>query len=287
MKKIILIFTLSFSLHLLSQTDKNGNPVFNSVTVSEEKINDYQLNSNYYTLLNNINNKNSSVFINEKPTLDQIEAAATKLPSDFFLVIKNNSPVNMLMIVDKSSERVFFTINPADGSNNIFPCDIQGDITENRAKEIIEQNFDKNSKIEGNKLFFNNKEFKIISNNEIKSKVKNLIKDKKLNEGKSSEIKIVDKGLLKKMIIEESKEGGKLDFFTEIKGHEMDAVQIRKGVFTTKVGIALYKWGRENYELGVNSLNDALEIWEEIKGRKSNQREVEYIKMGFNKELEK
>lgn len=287
MKKIILIFTLSFSLHVLSQTDKNGNPVFNSITISEEKINDYQLNSNYYTLSNNINNKNSSVFIDEKPTLDQIEAAATKLPSDFFMIIKDNSPVNMVMIADKPEQRVFFIINPATGNNEILPCDIKGDITENRAKEIIEQKFDKNAKITGNKLFFNNKEFEIIGNNEIKSKVKNLIKDKKLNEGKSSEIKIMDKSLLKKMIIEESKDGGKLDFFSEIKGHEMDAVQIKKGVFTTNLGIALYKWGRENYELGVNTLDDALKIWEEIKSRKPNQRESEYIKMGFNKELEK
>jgi hypothetical protein len=287
MNKIILLLTISISLQLFSQTDKNGNPIFNSVTVSEEKINDYQLNSNYYTLANNINNKNSSVFISEKPTLDQIEAAATKLPSDFFLIIKDNSPVNMVMIAEKPSERVFFVISPADGSNEIFPCDIKGGITENRAKEIIEAKFDKNAKIVVNKLFFNNKEFEIITNDEIKSKVKILIKDKKLNEGKPSEIKIADKGLLKKMIIEESKEGGKLDFFTEIKDHEMDGIQIKKGVFTTKLGIALYKWGRENYELGINTADDALKIWEEIKGRKPNQREMEYIKMGFNKELEK
>lgn len=287
MNKIFIIAFLTFSFHLFSQTDKNGNPVFNSITLVEEKIDDYQLNSNYYTLANNIMNKNSSVFISEKPSLDQIETAATKLPSDFFLVIKENSPLKMIMIADKSPEKVFFTINPSDGSSEIYPCDITGDITENRAKEIIEQKFDANAKINGGKLFFNNKEFSIITNEEIKNKVKKLIKDKKLNEGNSSHIKIADKGLLRKMIIEQTKEGGKLDFFTEIKGHEMDGVQIKKGVFTTKSGIALYKWGRENFELGVNTSDDALKIWEEIKARKPNQREIEYIIMGFNKELEK
>jgi hypothetical protein len=287
MNKIILITFLLLSFHLFSQTDRHGNPVFNSVTLAEEKVDDYQLNSNYYTLANNIANKNSSVFISEKPSLDQIEAAATKLPADFFLVIKDSSPIKMIMMADKSNEKVFFTINPSDGSNEIYPCDLKGDITENRAKEIIEQKFDANAKISSGKLFFNNKEFSIITNDEIKNKVKKLIKDKKLNEGNNSEIKIADKGLLKKIIIEQTKEGGKLDFFTEIKGHEMDGVQVKKGVFTTKSGIALYKWGRENYELGVNTSDDALKIWEEIKARKPNQREIEYIIMGFNKELEK
>lgn len=287
MNKVILITFLLLSFNLFSQTDKHGNPIFNSVTLAEEKVDDYQLNSNYYTLANNIANKNSSVFISEKPSLDQIEVAATKLPADFFLVIRDGSPIKTIMIADKSTEKVFFTINPSDGSNEIYPCDIKGDITENRAKEIIEQKFDANAKISGGKLFFNNKEFSIITNEEIKNKIKKLIKDKKLNERNSSEIKIADKGLLKKLIIEQTKEGGKLDFFTEIKGHEMDGVQVKKGVFTTKSGIALYKWGRENYELGVNTSDDALKIWEEIKARKPNQREIEYIIMGFNKELEK
>lgn len=287
MNKFLLIVFLTLSTHLFSQIDKHGNPFFNSVTLEELKVDDYQLNANYYTLSNNISNTNSSVFISQTPSLDQIEAAAIKLPSDFFLVIKDGSPIKMIVIAVKSTEKVFFTINPSDGSNEIYPCDLKGDISENRAKEIIEQKFDANARISGDKLFFNKKEFSIITNDEIKNKVKKLIKDKKLNEGNRSEIKIADKGLLKKAIIEQTKEGGKLDFFTEIKGHEMDGVQVKKGVFTTKSGIALYKWGRENYELGVNTSDDALKIWEEIKARKPNQRETDYIIMGFNKELEK
>src|SRR5690606_23938519 len=160
------------------------------------------------------------------------------------------------------------------------------EISENRAKEIVEK-LDKNAKIIGNKLSFNNKEFTIINNKELNNKIKKLIEEQKLNEGTPSEIKLLDKSMLKEMIIDETKEKGKLDFFTEIKGHEMDAIQVKPGVFSTKQGIALYKWGRENYELGVNTAEDALQIWSEIKNRKPNQRETEYIKMGFNKELEK
>lgn len=227
MTKYLSIFITFISLNLFCQTDKNGNPVFNSITVSEEKTQDYQLNTNYYTLANNINNKNSSVFVNENPTLNEVETFATKLPSDFFLIMKDNSPINMVMIVDKP-KKVFFIINPSNGSSENFPCDISGDITENRANEIIKLNYDKNAKLNGNILSFNNKTFKVISNDEIKTKVKNLITEKKLNEGSPSKIKLADKGMLKKIILDESKEGGKLDFFSPIK-------EIQRDIFTLNI----------------------------------------------------
>lgn len=286
MNKIYPFLMILLSLNLFSQTDKNGNPVFNSVTLAEEKFDDYQLNTNYYTIDNNINNENSSVFINQNPTLEQIETFATRLPSDFFLILKDNSPINMIMIVE-NPEKKFFVINPANGINKTFDCSIKGDITENRAKEIIAKKYDSKAKINGNKLFFNNKEFTIISSNEIKSGITKLITDEKLNEGKASDLKIADEALLRNTVIKESKVGGKLDFFTEIKGHEMDGIQVKKGLFSTKQGIALYKWGRANFEIGVNTADDALEIWSDIKGRKASQKENDYIKMGFNKELEK
>jgi hypothetical protein len=92
---------------------------------------------------------------------------------------------------------------------------------------------------------------------------------------------------LKEKIIRESKEGGKLDFFTEIKGHEFDGIEIKPRLFSTRLGMALYKWGKANYELGVGSIEEAYEIWKEFKGRPINEREREYIKLGFNRGLEK
>ena len=92
---------------------------------------------------------------------------------------------------------------------------------------------------------------------------------------------------LKNYILTETKEGGKLDFFTEIKGKEFDGVQIKPGVFTTKQSIALYKWGRACYDIGVNTIEDVYEIFAEFKQKELNQRDKEYIKMGFEKEWEK
>jgi len=78
-----------------------------------------------------------------------------------------------------------------------------------------------------------------------------------------------------------------LDFFTPIKGHEYNGVEIKPKLFTTKLGIALMNWGKANYEMGITNVDDAYSIFSEYKGRKINEREREYIRMGFDRELDK
>ena len=286
MTKILTTLLMLIATQCFSQTDHNGNPVFNSISLSEDTVKDFNLLGNYYTLKNNIENKNSSVYISKRPTLNEIENAALSLPSDFFVVSKKQATLNLIMILNKPT-RQYFVLNPTTGKQVQFPCSINGDITENRANEIITEKFDLNAKINGGKLFFNNKSFTIISSQVIKKNILDLIEAQKLSIGDTSSMKILTKDELKKIVVKESKENGKLDFFTEIKGHEMDGIQIKPGLFDTKIGIALYKWGRANFELGVNTVEDALEFWAEFKGRPANIREKEYIKLGFNKELEK
>lgn len=286
MTKILLIILSFIATQCLAQTDNNGNPVFNSVSTKEETIKDFQFISNYYTLKNNIENKSSSVYISENPTLTEIENAAINLPSDFFLVTKGQAIISMVMI-QNLPRRQFLVINPTTGMQKQFTCLLKGDITENRANEIIKERFDPIAKVKEDKLHFNDKKFTIIKNEQIRDVVLKLIEKEKLSFGDTTGIKILLKEETKAMILAESKEGGKLDFFTEIKGHEYDGVQIKPGLFTTKLGVALYQWGRANFELGVNTVEDALMYWKEFKGREANQREKDYIIKGFNKELEK
>jgi hypothetical protein len=286
MKKIIPLFLLLIATQSFSQTDQNGNPVFNSVSTNEETIKDFKLISNYYTLKTNIENNASSVYISDNPTLKEILNAAINLPSDFFIITKGQNIINMVMIINQPT-RKFIVMNPTTGKKSEFDCSLKGDITETRATEIIKENYDPKAKIDGNKLYFNDKKLTIISNKETKKIVLELIENQKLSVGDSSNVKILSKEELKKIVLTESKEGRKLDFFTEIKGHEMDGIQIKPGLFTTKRDYALYKWGRANFYLGVNTIEDAFEFWAEFKGRQPSQPEKELIKSGFNKELEK
>jgi hypothetical protein len=72
-----------------------------------------------------------------------------------------------------------------------------------------------------------------------------LIEEKGLAIGDSSKIKLLSKADLRKIVLAESKEGGNFDFFTEIKGHEMDAIQIKPGVISTKIGSLYINGGKQ------------------------------------------
>ena len=285
-KLTTIILTILISGQVFGQTDNNGNPVFNSVSTNEKAFDDFLLIFNYYPLKNNIENNLSSVFISENPTLEQVEKAAISLPSDFFLLTKKSKIVVMILL-QNAPKREFMTIEMRTKQQSASICNLVGDITENRANEIIKERYDTAASIENGKLKFNGKEFKIISNQEIEEAVLALIAKEKLNRKKSSEIVLRSKKEIKSFILSETKQGGKFDFFTEIKGKEFDGIQIKPGLFTTKQSVALYKWGRTCFDFGVNTVEDAYEIFAEHKGAALNKRDKEYIRMGFYKEWEK
>jgi hypothetical protein len=280
----LVLFTLSTG-HFFAQTDKNGNPVFNSVSTTEKQIGDCLLSSNYYTLKNNIDNKHSSVYISEHPVSDQIETAAINLPSNFYTLTKHKKIVVMILL-QHDPKREFMVIEMLTHKQSTFPCKLTGDITEDRANEIIRAKYDSTATIDNGKLRLNGKEFKIILNREIEDAVTALIKAEKLHKLEPSDITMPSKSDVKAFILSETKEGGKLDFFTPIKGKEYDGLQIKPGLFTTQQGVALYKWGRACFEIGVNTAEDALAIFAEFKGKPLSERDIDYIRMGFNKEWE-
>jgi len=287
MKKVtITILTILTLGQLFGQTDKNGNPVLNSVTINEKSVGDCLLISNYYTLKNNIENSASSAFISENPTLGQIEEAAINLPSDFFILTKKDKIIVMI-IPQNDPKREFMVIDMANNKQTRFPCNFSAGITENRANEIVKENYDSTAVIENDILAFNNKKFQIITNKEIEVAVLDLIKKENLDKKKPSKITLVSKNKLQEYILSETKEGGKFDFFTEIKGKEYDGIQVKPGLFATKLSIALYKWGHACFDIGVNTVEDVYEIFSKYKGRPLNDREKGYLKRGFYKEWEK
>lgn len=287
MKVLIQIAIISLiSIQIHAQTDNNGNPIFNSVSTDEREFKNCLLISNYYTLSNNIENKLSSVFISESPSLDEVENAAKQLPSDFFILTKESKMVAMIMI-QEYPKREFMTMVMSSNKQDFYKCELEGDISENRANELIQENYDSTATMKNGILTFNNTEFKIITNEEIDKAIEELIEKNKLHKKTPSEIVMPSKNQLKEFVIEGTKEGNQLDFFTEIQGQENDGIQVKPGVFSTKLGIALYKWGRACFDIGVNTVEDAYEIFAEIRGRELNRKEREYIKLGFYKELEK
>lgn len=282
---IILLFS-ALTNTLQGQSDDYGVPVFNSVSTGEKQVNNMLLISNYYTLSNNIENKLSSVFIASQPTLDQIQNAAVTLQSDFFILTRERNIIATITLMNAPKRE--FTIYILSQNKQITaPCDLVGDITENRANELVQKKYDTTAYIGEGQLHFNGQTFQIIKNSDIENAVLDVIKHEKLNMKRPSGTYVPSKEELKNYILSESAVGRPLDFFSEIKGHEYDGLQIKPGLFTTKQGVALYKWGRACFDIGVNTPADAVEIFSEYQGKPTSPRDQDYIKMGFYKEWEK
>ena len=182
MKNLFIIVFLFLTLPAFSQLIPTSGPIIISVKKGEDSLKGFQLSSNYYTLKNNIENKSSRVYISDTPTLSDISNAAINLVADFFLVIKNKDTMNMVMLVNQPVRQYF--VLGKDSKQSSFPCFIKGDISENRAKEIIKNKYDPKAKIEDGKLYFNDKTFTIIPSAELKDSIINLISRENLSSSK-------------------------------------------------------------------------------------------------------
>lgn len=141
--KFFSVLILFFNICIYSQVDDNGNPIFNSIPIDEISFDDYTLSSNYYTITNNVDNPNSSVFINENPSTNEITEFVRTKPSYFFIIQKNQIVSHMIMLFSriegKKSKYSFFVMNPNSKKSIEIPCHVTGDVTELRAAELLKE----------------------------------------------------------------------------------------------------------------------------------------------------
>lgn len=90
---------------------------------------------------------------------------------------------------------------------------------------------------------------------------------------------------LRNKIISESKDGGKLDTWTLIKGHEMDGKQIAPGLFASNREIAIMIWTYNVVKIGVANKTEIVSIYEELKSRKIREDELVSINYGYTKAM--
>jgi hypothetical protein len=93
---------------------------------------------------------------------------------------------------------------------------------------------------------------------------------------------------IRNKILKESKDGGKLDFWTPIKGHEYDGELLQNGptakdnIYASKREIAVVKWAFSLTKLGIRR-NDLISLYEQLKGRKLRSDDVTLIDIGIKK----
>lgn len=86
---------------------------------------------------------------------------------------------------------------------------------------------------------------------------------------------------IRKLIIKESQKGGKLDYFTRIKGKEKDGSQIKPGIYAQNIHIAWYYWAKANYVNGIKTFDEVIRIFKEWKEREPDRMELEHMKLGY------
>jgi hypothetical protein len=152
MKKIIplMIVLFVFNLHW-AQVDKYSNPIFNSISLSEDDLGDFELSSNYYTINNNIANRESSVYVSNTPTKGEYLKFARNIPSYFFIVYKGPTifiAITLLPKIEGNKTTLSYNIvNPNTKKSIEAPCRVWGEISEKRAHELLELKVDSSAKI--------------------------------------------------------------------------------------------------------------------------------------------
>jgi hypothetical protein len=181
MRALLLPLFLLLALAGKAQTDPTGNLVFNSVTLEVDSFSGCELTFNYYTLQDNIDSRSSSVFIAEKPSLNQIEAAAVKLPAHFFVLTRKGQVVSRVMLTEEP-KRQYLVTDFSTGEPRSFPCALTGDLPEERVLELLDLGWDPGAKRTGNNFYFNGKTFSILPADQLKADVRKLIAAQKLTE---------------------------------------------------------------------------------------------------------
>jgi hypothetical protein len=291
MKKLALFILTIFTItNVPAQTDKNGNPVFNSNLISEEKFDNFELTSSYYNIKENITNKKSSVYVSDNPTLEEYFKFSRDLPASVFIAHKGQTVICMIMLLQKNEPGKttlnYKIIDPATKKNFQLPCTVWGEINEKRADELLNLKIDPASKIidlpnNGKGLLFNGIVCRIQSFDKLKAEVMEIVNQVGLAQNGNETIKDPEEYIKKETI------GGKLDFNKALE-EEKQAMFMYDGIMYNKKDFAIYLWGKKVKTLGISSSKKAVKLWEEINNRELLSPEKKALEKGFeSKDLSK
>lgn len=284
MKKLFFLLLAIFTLASVSgQTDKNGNPIFNSELISEEKFDNFELTSSYYNINENISNKKSSVFVSDNPTLDEYIKFSRDLPATFFIAHKGQNVICMILLLQKNDNgktTLNYNIINSTGKKNIqVPCTVWGEINEKRADELLKLKIDTLSTTidlpnTGKGLLFNGIVYRIQSYDKLKAEIIEIVSQITNEEKQNEEIKDPEAFIKKETI------GGKLDFNKALE-NEKQSMFLYDGIVYSKKDFAICLWGKKVKILGISSSKKAIKLWEEINNRELTASEKKALEKGF------
>lgn len=281
-QKTLILVGLILTNLIYGQIDKHGNPVFNSVMISLDTIDNFELTSNYYTIDNNISNKESSVYVSDNLDLADYLKFARDLPAYYFIVHKGQNVSFMIMLLQKNNGSKttlnYMILNPSNNKSVDMPCNVFGEISEKRVQELQKLNIDSTAKIltmpNGELFLFNGIAYRIQSFEKLKAEVIEIAKQL-MNPDSDDNLSTED--YIKKETI-----GGKLDFKkvldSEGKGNTL---LVYEGMAYNSKDYSILLWGQAVKRLGIKSVKEAITLWESIYEKEMTTPEKKALTNGY------
>jgi hypothetical protein len=173
MKRTLTVLALLLCLSGLAQKNADLVPGFKPMEEDSISIKGYKLTAAYYSIADNLSHKNSAA--TEKPTMAQVTLLMKFEQGDCYLLSKKEDVLKIILIQDYPQKQ-FLVMTPGDMKFTSFPNPLPGEISENRANDVVKTGVDPNARIRDGKLSFNNKEYSIVANSTIKKGIITLVR---------------------------------------------------------------------------------------------------------------
>ena len=271
---IFILWTTSFGA--AAQTESPDNSVFISQEIDDVDYESFSLNTSYYTIANNIDNRQSSAFISDAPTDEERLYFAQHQPSYSFLVHHQRTVVRMIVFQQKtrgrSSSFSYTIVNPASGHRQKVPSQLSGQLTQLRAQELTQHTAAADSWRDDTRCLLNGTPYTVLPLAEVQREVATLVQHHLGQEqGRMDELK---------EYIRAETIGGTLDFSVALARESQQRFS-RGGVVYTKARFSVLLWGGAVRMLGLGSVERARLLWEEIQQRTLTPPEWQALRTGF------
>lgn len=154
--------------------------------LDNHKQDELKIKPNYYKLKGNIDNPEAPAFIEEDPDAEVALENAMELMPYYFEVEHEGKTVSVILLKQhrdgSKTHYSYLLVNPRKNQVRELPTQLKGDLTEHRAQELIEENFDPDARVKvkksgKQKLIYQGKRYKVQSYEELLDDLDRLLEE--------------------------------------------------------------------------------------------------------------
>ncbi len=254
--------------------------MFISQEIDDVAYGSFSLNTSYYTIANNINNRQSSAFISDAPSPDEYLYFAQHQPSYHFLIHRSRSVMVMILLNQRTTAQgssfTYVIVNPANGYRRKVPSQLRGELTQQRAHELVTDRLVSTASLLNDTVFLlNETRYPVLALAAVQKEVVALAQQfLGQQQGKIDDLK---------EYIRAETIGGTLDFNAALSQEPQQRFS-RHGIVYNKARFSVLLWGGAVRMLGLRSIDNARALWEEIQQRPLTQAEWRALRSGFQEQ---